>query len=50
MSEEIRRYVLEEEALLSYLNRAHDGEDPMLLMFDLWANAKHETIDESDGE
>ncbi|QGF20257.1 hypothetical protein SEA_SIXAMA_78 [Gordonia phage Sixama] len=45
---ETRLYTVEESFLIDILKRAHDGEEPSSIMFEIWANAPHETINESD--
>jgi hypothetical protein len=38
-------WVVSNEAMRELLVRAHDGEDPDLLMAENYANARHENVD-----
>ena len=42
-----RYWDIEQSMLVSMLQRAHDGEDPGMIMLEVEANAAHEDLPES---
>lgn len=44
-----RYWVLCHEALSEFLHRAHSGEDPDLLLMEMYANSESEYVEGEDG-
>ena len=50
MSDDLGWHVISGQQLLHILRRANEGEDPDLILLELWANAEHEQPGKGDHE